>query len=92
MHNHYLELRDKQHEVIVSLSGSWHLESLTEIRAEVETLTPRPDARVALDGSRLDHLDTSGALLALRLAGKLGTSFESVSLQGFALKHQPWSW
>lgn len=84
----YLEPVEGKGDGAWALCGSWRLGSLDEIWAEISSAARDSVSRVTLDGSRLEALDTAGALVALRFAEAIGTSLDDVRLEGFDARHE----
>jgi len=71
---------------VLHLAGAWHLAGL---RALSQQLAGVRGARpVALDGERLQHIDTAGALLLLQALGAAGAEPTQVALRHFRPHHE----
>lgn len=75
---------------LVTVGGRWDLEGTRALSRTLETLRPegRGGAAVRLDLSRLDALDTVGALLLARLSERLRTEGHEVEVAPIRPEHR----
>ncbi len=89
---HYLTVREEDGKVVLELRDTWRLASLEALAASVEGLCAtrpvRNGKKVVLDGSRLEALDTAGAMTALSSVERCGGTLAEVSLTGFDDRHR----
>jgi phospholipid/cholesterol/gamma-HCH transport system permease protein len=69
----------------LSLSGHWRLANMAAIDAALGKFSAGPSPR--LDGSRLDSLDSAGALQLLLALQTHGAPMQSLQLAGFSPEH-----
>ncbi len=81
----WLRLEPGERGATLYLMGAWRLSHLPRIAAALERVAPVP--LVALDGGRLEALDTSGAAVIYHFLAARGLARESVELKRFAPTH-----
>lgn len=83
------QLETTSETIKVRLSGAWRLNNLQDIQAAYrqQPWTPLPHIPLVIDGRQLEHIDTSGALLMLQLAGTIPSQTADISLVNFHESH-----
>lgn len=73
---------------VLYLSGVWRLSNLVPITAALRGLSLARDARLVLDGSGLQALDTAAGFLLFRRLADAGCTAPAVSARGFDPRHE----
>lgn len=73
---------------VLYLSGVWRLSNLVSIAAALRGLAVRRDARLVLDGSGLQALDTAAGFMLFRRLADAGCTAPAVSARGFDPRHE----
>jgi phospholipid/cholesterol/gamma-HCH transport system permease protein len=73
---------------VLYLAGAWRLSSLPAISAALQSLALQVPRGCVLDGSRLQELDTAAGFTLYRHLAGLGCSESTVSVRGFAPRHE----
>ena len=68
---------------VLYLNGVWRLSNLVSIAAALRGLAVRRDARLVLDGSGLQALDTAAGFMLFRRLADAGCTAPAVSARGF---------
>lgn len=73
---------------VLYLNGVWRLPNLVSIAAALRGLAVRRDARLVLDGSGLQALDTAAGFMLFRRLADAGCTAPAVSARGFDPRHE----
>ena len=82
-----LEARSEDGAVILHLAGAWRLRTVPVLLEALRRVSPA-GARVVLDGSRLDSIDTVGGFLLLRHLAAQGCPASAITERNFEVKQQ----
>ncbi len=72
---------------VLHVAGSWRVDSLATLSRALGVALAGSGAPRGIDGSRLETLDTAGALVLLRALAQAGADPQALDLSGFAGRH-----
>jgi phospholipid/cholesterol/gamma-HCH transport system permease protein len=78
----YLEVRETGDEAVIKLNGRWRAREVGELEHEVDALVMPRVREVSFDGSAVESIDLTGALLLRRLATRLQAEGATVKWRG----------
>lgn len=71
----------------IAASGRWTIKTAPAIETDINNLTPGSLGRVTIDFSKLDAVDTAGALLIRRLCNRIESAGNSIDMVGLSDIH-----
>ncbi len=85
--NPWCEITKRDHIVTLSLTGEWSLDHLPAIRSQVQLPHFGASEKIILDGSKLERVDTAGAMAVYHLLQEAGVSVDQVDTVHFNPLH-----
>lgn len=87
MSDKYLNIQGTGSKVVIRAQGIWRISQINNIIPEIEALVPGHAQEIEVDGSAIEEIDTTGALLLFRAIEICGLDIYSAKFVGLSVDH-----
>ncbi len=87
MNGKYINIEPSGSGIVIHARGIWRISQISNIIPEIEALVPGHARQIVVDGSAIEEIDTTGALLLFRSIEVSGLDIYSAKFEGLSVDH-----